>query len=67
MSKTASITGAARHFGLSSPKKFSAHGYEVMMLDRDEAELENTVKEVANAAALCFNISSKDTAAEIAA
>ena len=67
MSKTASITGSAQRIGLASPKKFSAYGYEVMMLDRDEAELENKVKEVAGAAALCFNISSKDTAAEIAA
>ena len=67
MSKIASITGAARGIGLASSKKFFAQGYEVLMLDRDEAELENTVTEEAGATALCFNISSKESATEIAA
>ncbi len=67
MSKIALITGAARGIGLASSKKFSAQGYEVLMLDRDETELENAVQEVAGATALCFNISSKEAATEIAA
>ena len=46
MSKIALITGAARGIGLASSKKFSAQGYEVLMLDRDETELENAVQEV---------------------
>ena len=37
------------------------------MLDRDEPELEKAVQEVAGATALCFNISSKEAATEIAA
>ena len=56
MSKITLITGAARGIGLASPKKFSAHGYEVLILDRDGATLENAVTEVAGATALCFNI-----------
>ena len=36
------------------------------MLDRDEAALENAVKKVAGATVLCFNISSKEAATEIA-
>ena len=67
MSKNALITWAARGIGLASSKKFSAHGYEVLMLDRDETELENAVQEVAGATTLCFNISSKEAATEIAA
>ena len=67
MSKIALITGAARGIGLASSKKFSAHGYEVLMLERDEADLENAVTEVAGATALCFNISSKEAATGIAA
>ena len=67
MSKIALITGAARVIGLASSKKFSAHGYEILMLDRDEAELKNALTEVAGATALCFNISSKEAAIEIAA
>ena len=66
MPKIALITGAARGIGLASSKKFSAQGYEVLMLDRDEAELESAVKEVAGATALCFDISSKEAAIEIA-
>lgn len=37
------------------------------MLDRDEAELKKAANEVASANALCFNISSKEAATEIAA
>ena len=67
MSKIALISRAARGIGLASSKKFSAQGYEVLMLDRDEAELENAVTEVAGATALCFNSSSKEPTTEIAA
>ena len=62
MSKIALITGAARGIVLASSKKFSARGYEVLMLDRDEVELENAVKQVPDATALCFEISSKEAA-----
>ena len=37
------------------------------MLDRNETELENAFQEVAGAAALCFNILSKEAATQIAA
>ena len=67
MVKISLLTGAARGVGLATSKKFSAQGCEILMLFRDEAELENEVKELAGASALCFDISSTEAATEIAA
>ena len=66
MVKIALLTGAARGIGLATSKKFSAQGCEVLMLYRDEAELENAVKELAGASALSFDISSTEAATVIA-
>ena len=66
MSKIALITGAARGIGLATAKKFAAQGNRVLMLDRDETELEKAQKEVSGATALHFDISSTSAAHEIA-
>ena len=66
MSKIALITGAARGIGLATAKKFAAQGYRVLMLDRDDTELEKAQKEVSGATALHFDISSTSAAHEIA-
>ena len=57
MDKVVLITGAARGIGLATSHIFSNAGYQVLMLDRDEDELEKASAEVANSAALDFDIS----------
>ncbi|MGB1643074.1 MAG: SDR family NAD(P)-dependent oxidoreductase, partial [Paracoccaceae bacterium] len=66
MSKIALITGAARGIGLATAQKFAAQGYRVLMLDRDDTELEKAQKEVSGATALHFDISSTSAAHKIA-
>ena len=51
------ITGAARGIGLATSHIFANANYQVLMLDRDQDELEKATSEVANSTALNFDIS----------
>lgn len=55
--KVAIITGAARGIGLAVSRQLSADGWLVAMVDRDQAELDSVVGDVANALALHYDVS----------
>jgi len=58
--KVALVTGAARGIGLATAQRFAAQGWNVLMLDRDQAELARVVADVPRATALDCDISDPD-------
>lgn len=61
--KVALVTGAARGIGLATAQSFAAQGWNVLMLDRDHAELARAVADVPSATALDCDISDPDAVA----
>lgn len=58
--KTALITGAARGIGLATAHRFLADGWQVALLDRDEAELMQVTRGLENAAPILADVSRPD-------
>ena len=66
MEKIVLVTGAARGIGLATSYIFAKSNYQVLMLDRDQEELEKATSKVANSTALHFDISVSGTGDEVA-
>ena len=65
--KTALVTGAARGIGLATTKQFLAHGWRVIMVDRDTDALEEAAAPLEKALSVVADISLPDRAAALAA
>ena len=66
MEKIVLVTGAARGIGLATSHIFANSNYQVLMLDRDQEELEKATSKVANSTALHFDISVSGTGDKVA-
>ena len=60
MTKTALVTGAARGIGLATTKLFLEEGWQVVMVDRDKAELDTASAGLSGVHALVVDISIPD-------
>ncbi len=60
MTKTALVTGAARGIGLATTKLFLEEGWQVVMVDRDKAELDTASVGLSGVHALVVDISIPD-------
>lgn len=58
--KTALVTGAARGIGLATTKLFIAEGWHVVMLDRDEEELNKASSGLQNVHVIAADVSNSD-------
>ncbi|MEM6596331.1 MAG: SDR family oxidoreductase, partial [Pseudomonadota bacterium] len=65
--KTALITGAARGIGLATTKQFLEAGWRVIMVDRDEAALEDAAAPLDDTLSIVADVSDKDQVATLAA
>ncbi|TAE22251.1 MAG: SDR family oxidoreductase [Cytophagales bacterium] len=55
--KIATVTGAARGIGLATTKLFLANGWQVVLIDRDEAELQAASAQLPGTLAVCCDVS----------
>ena len=65
--KTALVTGAARGIGLATTKQFLAHGWRVIMVDRDTDALEEAAAPLEDARSVVADISLPDQVDALAA
>ena len=65
--KTALVTGAARGIGLATTKQFLSQGWRVIMVDRDEAALEDAAAPLEDTLSVVADVSDKDQVAALAA
>lgn len=58
--KIALVTGAARGIGLATTNLFLANGWQVAMIDRDEAELQTVSTQLTDTLSICCDVSIPD-------